>query len=327
MACWASTLILILAPQADPHAQRVAQEIRRLGREASIVDFRRVGSSPAVSLTFADGERRNWMSATAAGAQIRELRQPEAIWTRRLSLPQQMPAVLDPEYRQFAALEWRYLIEGMLLGLERDALVVNNLVSQRAAVKPYQLDVACRIGLPIPETLITSDPDDASAFIERHDGRVIHKTINSAPGPLLETKQWEEKDRHWLSSLPVSPTIFQKRIEGPADVRATVVGDAVFAALVESTTTSPHPDSRLDRDANVTTHDLPKKIIHGIKALMRELDLRFATVDFKVKSNGDLVFLELNPQGQFLYIEILTGLPISAAVAQLLCRHPRALPN
>lgn len=51
---------------------------------------------------------------------------------------------------------------------------------------------------------------------------------------------------------------------------------------------------------------------------MRELGVSFATIDLKVDTHGDLRFLEVNPQGQFLYIEILTGQPISAAVARTL---------
>jgi glutathione synthase/RimK-type ligase-like ATP-grasp enzyme len=51
---------------------------------------------------------------------------------------------------------------------------------------------------------------------------------------------------------------------------------------------------------------------------MGELGLVFGTIDLKVADNGDHVFLEINPQGQFLYIEILTGLPISNALADFL---------
>ena len=51
---------------------------------------------------------------------------------------------------------------------------------------------------------------------------------------------------------------------------------------------------------------------------MDELGLVFGTIDLKVADNGELFFLEINPQGQFLYIEIRTGLPISKALADFL---------
>ena len=53
---------------------------------------------------------------------------------------------------------------------------------------------------------------------------------------------------------------------------------------------------------------------------MGELGLLFGTIDMKLTEGGEHVFLEVNPQGQFLYIEILTGLPIANAVADFLAR-------
>jgi hypothetical protein len=38
----------------------------------------------------------------------------------------------------------------------------------------------------------------------------------------------------------------------------------------------------------------------------------------KLTDEGEYVFLELNPMGQFLYVEILTGFPLTAAMAELL---------
>ncbi|MET0228974.1 MAG: hypothetical protein ABW234_09740, partial [Actinomycetes bacterium] len=65
-------------------------------------------------------------------------------------------------------------------------------------------------------------------------------------------------------------------------------------------------------------YDLPPNVCASLGALMRGLGLSFATIDLKVDARGDHHFLEVNPQGQFLYIEILTGQPISAAVARTL---------
>jgi D-alanine-D-alanine ligase-like ATP-grasp enzyme len=38
-------------------------------------------------------------------------------------------------------------------------------------------------------------------------------------------------------------------------------------------------------------------------------------VDFRIDHHGRYVFLEVNPQGQFRYVEIQTGMPISRALA------------
>ena len=77
-------------------------------------------------------------------------------------------------------------------------------------------------------------------------------------------------------------------------------------------------DSRLDPDAPCTSYELPSNVAAALFRLMDELGLVFGTIDLKLDVNGEHVFLEINPQGQFLYIEILTGLPISQALAELL---------
>ena len=61
-------------------------------------------------------------------------------------------------------------------------------------------------------------------------------------------------------------------------------------------------------------------------ALVRRLGLVYSTIDLKLTNDGEYVFLELNPQGQFLYVEILSAMPITAAVASLLVRGAQRFP-
>ena len=77
-------------------------------------------------------------------------------------------------------------------------------------------------------------------------------------------------------------------------------------------------DSRLDLDVQVTPYDVPPTVRSSLVQLMTALGLKFATIDLKEAWDGTLYFLELNPQGQFLYVEILTGLAIAAAMARYL---------
>jgi len=52
--------------------------------------------------------------------------------------------------------------------------------------------------------------------------------------------------------------------------------------------------------------------------IVRGSGLTYATLDFIVRPDDELVFLELNPAGQYLWIEQLTGLPISEAICDYL---------
>jgi len=62
------------------------------------------------------------------------------------------------------------------------------------------------------------------------------------------------------------------------------------------------------------SHSLSRRLL----ALVGRLGLVFSTIDMKLTDEGEYVFLELNPMGQYLYVEILTGLPLTAAMAELL---------
>jgi glutathione synthase/RimK-type ligase-like ATP-grasp enzyme len=142
--------------------------------------------------------------------------------------------------------------------------------------------------------------------------------MTAVPTQFLETKEWEEDARRHLGCLPLAPTIFQELVQGPADIRVTIVGDTCFGALIEADRSRPHVDSRINEGPVAVLYTLPERTKRQLLGVMRELGLRFATIDMKVRDDGELVFLELNPQGQFLYIEILTGQPIAKSMAKLL---------
>lgn len=57
---------------------------------------------------------------------------------------------------------------------------------------------------------------------------------------------------------------------------------------------------------------------------MAAVGLRYGAFDFRVDRDGAPWFLECNPEGQYLWIEIETGLAISRAIAFALAgRDPR----
>jgi hypothetical protein len=304
-------LILIVAPEADVHARRVAQEIEMLGARAAIVDWSAAGAGTVASVGLGSGGLRRTIRSETA--QALDLADVGAIWTRRVKPATVSPSILDAEQRRFAAAEWRDL----LYGLFDSTSVVSPLAAQRAATKPEQLARAPLAGLAIPDTLITSDPSEANEFIDAHQGMVVHKAMNGPSDRLLETCQWDERHRPDLERLRLAPTIFQELIEGPRDLRVTMIGTTCFTAALE-TGSSNHVDSRLAIDVPVATYELPKSIEASLVSLTTTLGLKFATVDLKESRDGTFYFLELNPQGQFLYVEILTGLPIAAAMAKYL---------
>ncbi len=309
-------MILILAAKNDPHALSVAAALARRGVGARIADTGELGCSGNIVFTVGDGERREWL----VGDERLDLAEVRAIWWRRYQRPR-VALELARSERSFAWREWYECIVGLLSAT--GAPCINLPVREQQAVKPLQLAIARRLGLALPETLITNDPQRARTFVERHRGEVVHKTLTPPERGFLPTQRWHEDDDSLLmETLPLAPTIFQRVVAARREVRVTIVGAQLFAAELE-----PSPgeiDARLDLEAPYRPHSLPAAVANQLRALADALGLSYATVDLKLTDEGEYLFLELNPAGQFLYVEILTGLPISDAVADLLCNAPMA---
>jgi glutathione synthase/RimK-type ligase-like ATP-grasp enzyme len=112
--------------------------------------------------------------------------------------------------------------------------------------------------------------------------------------------------------------LFQAYVPKRSELRVTVVGERVFAAEIGSQAThhTRHDWRRYDMAHTPhTPHALPEPVARAAVALVRALGLVYGAIDLVLTPDGDYVFLEINPNGQYLWIEHLTGLPITAAIA------------
>lgn len=310
-------MILLIGSETDPHLRRIGQGLSRRGEPTRVLDLSRLGST---TLLTHDPDRPHDTLVQLGDTGSFRLSEARCIWLRRPSRPALPPEVPVGEDRLFARSEWRDLVSAMLLALS--APIVNDPTRQSlASNKPWQLSRAAHAGLTVPATLVTSSPQMARDFVDA-GGPAIHKTLTSPTSRLLPTRRFALSDDALLDEhLPVAPTIFQREITDACDVRVTVAGPEIFTVRFD-TRHLEHVDGRLDLDVARDMPRLPDAITESTQLLMSDLGLDFATLDFKEK-DGDYVFLELNPQGQFLYVEILTGMPIVAAVADLLLSRAR----
>lgn len=221
------------------------------------------------------------------------------------------------EDSQFGYMEWINAIDGIL---SLDVKYVNPPQYQQAAIKPKQLEIARNCGLLVPETLITNSRKKAEEFLIKHENRVVHKAMSAPTHRFLDTRLWKEEDRQYLPDLQLAPTIFQEYISGPYDVRATIIGNEIFSARITNLNEPNMVDSRLNLDSPYESYELPEEIHDRILKFMEKMGLVFGTIDLKITDHNEHVFFEINPQGQFLYVEILTKLPIVRAVAKYLSK-------
>ncbi len=126
----------------------------------------------------------------------------------------------------------------------------------------------------------------------------------------------------YLTRIPVCPVILQEYIPKKLELRITVVGKKIFPCAIYSQD-APTDEGRIDWRGHEDhiRHEpyvLPSEIEQKCFKLVKSLGLQFGAIDMIVTPNDEYIFLEINPNGQWLWIEKLTGMPISNAVAELL---------
>lgn len=119
------------------------------------------------------------------------------------------------------------------------------------------------------------------------------------------------------------PVIIQSYIQKEFELRVTVVKDKVFACAIYSQSSERTREDWRRYDIPNTPHKiykLPKQIEQKCVDIVKKLGLEFGCIDMIVTPGGEFIFLEINPNGQWLWIEHLTGLPIGDAISEELTR-------
>ena len=310
-------MIAVVSHAEDPHAEAVLRHLRELGAPATLIDLSALPDRATLTIAY-DGARQprmRYRNGTAGALDLSEIR---TAWWRRPQVPD--PAtIVDPEVRLFVLNEWQEAVSGLWQLL--DARWVNDPKRDEiASRKAYQLAVAAQVGMRVPETLVTSDPAEATAFVEANrKERVIFKTFSCTHEIWRETRLLRDEELALLDNVRFAPVIFQEYVEAEADLRITVVGDELFAAAIDSRDTDYPVDFRMSLgQADVQAVELPEHVVRDLRTFMSRLGLAYGAIDMRRTPSGEYVFLEINTAGEFLFVEDRTGQPIARAVATLL---------
>lgn len=304
-------MILILSHAEDPHALVVMQHLDRLGAEHRLLDLSRFPRDARLQCRYgADGVALTLDDRDGSTIDFAAVR---AVWWRR---PQPYGFEDQAASLGFAANECDEAMQGLWLAL--DARWLNPPLEDGAAHrKSWQLKLAVALGLDIPETLITNSAGAARAFLASVD-RAVYKPFSGTPDHWRETRLFGKAE---LASLPLirhAPVILQAFVPG-IDYRVTVVGRQIFAAAIDARDGNYPVDFRMNKAVRITPATLPADLERRIHALMDRLGLVYGAIDLRRDDrDGCFRFLEINPAGQWLFVEQQTGQPIAAAIADQL---------
>lgn len=305
-------MILIVSHASDAHLILVTGWLDALGADWVLLNTDEYPERVRISDDAAGG-----VVSLAEGRRITTA-EVSAVWWRRPRRPviQRRDEVVGrwAEDQAFAALD------SLLLGIE--ARWVNYPRDNRIAEdKPANLRRAAACGFDVPAWCVTNDPDVAHAF-HRRVGEIVAKSVDAAR-VTAQRSVWTRRvaSPDWLDAIGPEPYLLQRFIDKVEDIRVTLVGDEVFAVAIESQTDTRSTVDLRAGNLSALPHrqvELPAGVVESSRSLARSLNLTFAAVDLVLDHDGRHWFLELNPNGQWAWLELRTGAPIGQAIAQAL---------
>src|SRR5829696_1853645 len=322
------SILIVTHSNDNDGVARVAEAIVRKGGHTIRFDTDRYPTEVRLTAYYGNaGDER--LTLTNEEGEF-DLRDVTAVWHRRLNLGADLPAGLDRQLRHASLGEASAAAHGMLASLK--AFRMDHLGRIRHAEnKQLQLQVARELGLNIPRTLTTNDPAAARAFAKSCERGTVTKMLSSfaiydeGRELVVFTNPVKPEDLADLSGLSLCPATFQELLPKLLEVRVTVVGHRVMSAAIDSQVSARAAhDWRRDGVRMIQEwrpYQLPVEVEEKLLRLMDYFSLNYGAIDIILTPDGQHVFLELNPSGEFFWLERTPGLPISEAIADLLLGH------
>ncbi|MEX2405043.1 MAG: hypothetical protein WD579_00390 [Candidatus Paceibacterota bacterium] len=244
-----------------------------------------------------------------------------------------LPAAQKSEnvgYKKFIQNESRAALWSLYTSLE-DRVWINDLLRANKLIednKMYQLRAAESIGLTIPATLISNDPREVKYFVSKHQkvaAKQLYTQVFLDEGDplLLYTNVITQQDVQGSErQIAACPLFLQEYVEKAYELRITVVGERVFSAKIDSQSlaTSQHDWRKAGNELSYIPYSLPEEVSAKIKSLVKNLGLIYGAIDMIVTPDGDYVFLEINPNGRWGWIQDSCNFNIAKSLAEKLTK-------
>lgn len=304
-------MILIITHKEDFTADFVIEKLN----ERSIKYFR---------LNCEDLNKNNYLfdSINNLNFSINGVGEFSSVWFRRTKLPE--IEATDQGQKIFLLADYESLFDNLFNLIKSEKWLSHPQYIYRAENKLYQLQKAKQIGFEIPNTIVTNSHKQLSGFIRDNGKDVVIKPIRQGRIQLSDglktifTNQITQEVFENLTKYDLTPCIVQNNVLKEYELRITIVGDKVFSAKINS---QENENTQIDwrrEKKPFTEYELPLDIESKCIRLLQELGISFGAIDMIKVKGGKYIFLEINPNGQWAWIEMETGLKISEAIINYL---------
>lgn len=336
MTISAAPKILLVSTKADIATDYVVVKLTNLGANFYRLNTEDYPLSSTSTVRPAHTSTPSSWLWTTAKQQTVCLNAIRCVWFRRHRLPA-MPAEISEAHAEYCLRESDWFLRGAVLSLglsqEPVAWMSHPLNVRLADSKIYQLSLAQSLGFNIPDTIISTDAEDVRAFFNQKSGDVIAKPLrlgyfdygDRQTSVYTNRITWDNLQDD--SSLKVAPVIYQELLPKLYDIRVTVVGQKLFAAAIDSQSI---PSASLDWRKTDTEnlghfrHSLPPDVEEICLKYVTALGLNYGALDFVLTPDNEYFFLEINPNGQWVWLEDRPGFPISDEIAAWLFTHSQS---
>ena len=328
-------MILIVTNKEDIHPTPVVEHLERMGAPVFRLNTESLLSDYDFEWVFDSINGEDFRLKNLHTELVAYGHDINSVWERRPLAPVELRFVNKSEINKHNLKEAHGFLSFLLYYLDNRFCLGHHLYDRSSTSKMLQLRIARSLGMLVPDTCFANNRAAIESFCSKYD-RVCLKSINNdniwfedeLREHVLYTQSVRTDELLTLNEDAFSQTVsyVQNYIEKAFELRITVVGNQVFPCKIDSQTMRPEQgriDWRqgLDFGMQHCKFDLPESISEFCVAFLKRLHLNFGCFDFIVTPDSDYVFLECNPNGQWLWIEHETGLPISRCIAETLYEH------
>ncbi len=318
--------ILIITHTEDNECiEKVSEQINKNGGEAIRFNVDDYPLHIALSTCFENGQWETFFIIEDKKIKIDDV---AAVWFRRsYNLGRGLSSVLEKKFVEPSLGEIRQTLYGMIEGLRCYHF---GRLSQyrRIDSKEDQLKLAHHLGLKIPQTCITNDPEKAKAFVlSQHNGAIVKMQsgfaiVEEGVEEVVFTNVVTKDNLDDIGTLAYCPMQFQEKIEKEKELRVTIVGNKIFSFEIDSQKIeSAKIDWRkegVELIENWKPHQLPEDIENKLLKILDYYVIDYGAIDLILTPEGDYYFLEINAAGEFFWIDRLCDYKISEEIGNVL---------
>lgn len=309
--------VFIITNSADLHVDLAEAKIAELGTSCFRLNLDAFPKDYKLSIESSRQHTYERLTHLPSGKTI-DLGSIGSVWLRKKADFCFLSDDLSIQERQFACNESDHILKSILFSLDCYWLSHPSALNQ-AGWKIEQSKRAHRMGFSVPDSLVTNEPGRVQSFYCKHPQGIVTKAMSSPTLGSTEVKQQDVEVALMATTLITDdmmrgidgvkefPTYFQAYIDKAFELRVTIIANDVFAACVNSQDSElTKIDSRsMFADIEYTYFALPDEITSRCVRFVKSYGLEYGAIDLIVTPDGEYVFLENNPVGQFLYVEQL----------------------